>query len=173
MSTFNVITFYGYRITIPSDVNARDYIEDLFTLNSMIQPNFEICGIISTISSDVDYSDYDDYEHVHFILGFRPSNDVCLVESNGLTLEGYIHSEPVLDGIEFSSTPAFYSGIEWEMPERSDSGSDSDSDSASDTEDEDEDEESDSDSDSDLESESESESDEDDETTTCDNMNTK
>lgn len=169
MSTFNVITFYGYRITIPSDVNARDYIEDLFTLNSMIQSQFEICGIISTISSDVDYSDYDDYENVNFILGFRPSNDVYLVQSNGLTLEGYIHNEPVLDGIEFTCTPAFYAGIEWEMPERSDSDSDSNSNSY--TEDEDEDDESDSDSYSD--SDSESEDDEDHENTTCDNMNTK
>ena len=157
MSTFHAITFYGYRITIPSDVNARDYIDDLFTLNSMIQHNFEICGIISTISSDIDYSDYDDYDNMNFILRFRPSNDVCLVQSNGLMLEDYIRSEPVLDGIEFSCTPAFYAGVEWEMTERSYSGSDSDSDSASDTT---EDEESDSD--------SESESDE--EESPCDSM---
>lgn len=167
MSTFNAITFYGYLIKIPSDVNTCDYIHDLYILNSILQSNFEICGIISTISHDVDYSDY---ENVNFILGFRPSNDVYLVQSNGLTLEDYIRNDPILDGIEFSSTPAFYAGIEWVMPEVF--VSESESESESDPSDSDSDP-SDSDSDSDSDSNSDVDSNSDDEITTCDNMNTK
>jgi len=139
MNWYHPIVYFGYELTIPSDVRLGPFILMLHDLNHMMTEPFRIKALLSSFPGIIDDCDVDS-KMVKVIIGFSP-HDVKDLHQQLSTLRTYVKETVLLDGMEVAEETRFFSGVEW-IPEVEES-------------DEDEDEEFDEDEELDEESESE------------------
>jgi hypothetical protein len=145
----NTITFYGYKIILPVGYNYREYIETLYGLNSILDADFQIGGILSSFHTCMENASYDELEcfddNAVIIIGFHPNDNLETTLKMGVKLAEYIVDNPILEGIEISIEAKFYSGIDWfntiinsdDMDDSDDTDDTDDTDGTDDEEDED------------------------------------
>lgn len=105
---YHVKTYYGYEVFIPEGYTCKEFIDNLEGLNSVLE-QFKFICIISGLYMDNSYKEIFDTRS-DIIIGF----DVVDISSMDLVkkLEEYVMNNPIMDGIELSDTPRFYSGID-------------------------------------------------------------
>lgn len=52
-------------------------------------------------------------EQAYLVIGFKPQNDMEETLSLSIQLSEYVIDNPLLEGINFSIKPRFFSGIDW------------------------------------------------------------
>jgi hypothetical protein len=116
-TSYSSFTFYGYKIIVPDDTTYRQFINRLFGLNSILEEPFRITGVLSKFKSALeDLSDDELIEldkNAHLIIGFIPSDNLTELVEKSTELGEFITNNPILDGLEFSTNPGFFSGIDW------------------------------------------------------------
>jgi len=105
---YHVKTYYGYEVSIPDGYTCKEFIDNLEGLNSVLE-QFKFICIISGLYMDKSYKEIFDTSS-DIIIGFN----VVDIRSMDLVkkLEEYVMNNPIIDGIELSNTPRFYSGID-------------------------------------------------------------
>ena len=105
---YHVKTYYGYEVSIPDGYTCKEFIDNLEGLNSILE-EFKFICIISGLYMDKSYKEIFDTSS-DIIIGF----DVIDISSMDLVkkLAEYVTNNPIMDGIELSNTPRFYSGID-------------------------------------------------------------
>jgi hypothetical protein len=105
---YHVKTYYGYEVFIPEGYTCKEFIDNLDGLNSVLE-EFKFICIISGLYMDNSYKEIFDTRS-DIIIGF----DVVDISSMDLVkkLADYVTNNPIMDGIELSDTPRFYSGID-------------------------------------------------------------
>jgi hypothetical protein len=136
----NPLTFFGYKIKIPDDTTYHKFYKELYGINSIIEPPFNIMSILTYFDDRIQWRDSTDYEQfVHLVIGFKPPNDINELVELSKQLADYIIDNPLLEGLDIDNKTQFFSGINWEVDDSayddSDTSSDDDSDSDSDDED--------------------------------------
>ena len=127
MSVFQPFTLYGYEIEIPSRNDFRLFVHEAYQIDTEEIP-FEIRCILpqfdDKIDSCVEY--YDD--SAILVIGFRPDDSLERCAELLRELDTFILDSDDLIMFSISSTPKFYTGIEWyNEPDDSESFSESDS----------------------------------------------
>jgi hypothetical protein len=142
ISWYNTFTFFGYEIIIPENTTYRKFCKELYGINSIVEPPFEITGILSDFHNQLDSSDTEELtqfdEQAYLVIGFKPQNDMEEMLRLSIQLSEYVIDNPLLEGINFSIKPRFFSGIDWFETLDDDSDND-DSDDDSDNDDSDDD----------------------------------
>ena len=132
---YNAFSFFGYKITVPSDTTYPKFVNRLFGPSSILEEPFTITGILTEFHSRMDETSDAELallnERAHIVIGFYPVNDLAKMAELGRSLAEYIVDNPLLNGLEIAETPRFYAGIEWFVDiyeENSDSDDDDDDD---------------------------------------------
>lgn len=132
MNWHHPIVYFGYELTIPSDVRLGPFILMLHDLNHMMTEPFRIKALLSSFPGMVDDCDIDS-EMLTVVIGFSP-HDVKELHQHLAALHTYVKETILLDGMEVAERAHFFSGIEWipdaeseeEEEEESDEESDED-----------------------------------------------
>jgi hypothetical protein len=136
----NPLTFFGYKIKLPDDTTYHKFYKELYGINSIIEPPFNIMSILTYFDDRIQWRDSTDYEpFVHLVIGFKPPNDINELVELSKQLAEYIVDNPLLEGLEIEKKTQFFSGINWEVDDSA--YDESDSDTSSDDSDEDDEEE--------------------------------
>lgn len=130
MNWHHPIVYFGYELTIPSDVRLGPFILMLHDLNHMMTEPFRIKALLSSFPGMVDDCDVDS-DMVKVVIGFSP-HDVKELHQHLAALHTYVKETILLDGMDVAERAHFFSGIEW-IP---DAESDEDEDEESEDEDE-------------------------------------
>ena len=114
MNWYHPIVYFGYEVTIPSDVRLGPFILMLHDLNHMMTEPFRIKALLSSFPGIIDDCDVDS-DMVKVVIGFSP-HDVKDLHQQLATLRSYVKETVLLDGMEVAEETRFFSGIEW-IPE--------------------------------------------------------
>lgn len=106
MSATKPHTVYGYRITAPEDEHSLQFIHDICSMNDIMEDSIKVHYMV--------YHRNDTNVHaVQLIIGFIPDNDLKKNIHYFENLNDFITDNPMLDGVTIESSPAFYTGFEW------------------------------------------------------------
>jgi hypothetical protein len=157
MSSYPILSFYGYRVLLPEDVDRVSYRADLYSLQPALPEPFRIINLLSTSSldhifTDKEYEELD--ESTTLWVGFVPTDLESTIRFHA-ELKEFLMDNILFDGITFEDKPAFHSGTEWITEEESEDEED-------DEEEEEEEEDDDEEEEEDFEEDDEEEEDEED-----------
>ena len=124
MSDAEPVILYGYKIILP-ETDSSAFILDMYSIRDMLESPLQIYALVP-------HHDSMDGSEVLLILGFVPDPTLSMNLEYNESLHEFITDNPMLDGIEHSSLPRFYSGFEWSPDVVSDASSDESSDESSD-----------------------------------------
>lgn len=114
MNWYHPIVYFGYELTIPSDIRLGPFILMLHDLNHMMTEPFRIKAILSSFPGMIEDCDIHS-EMVKVVIGFSPL-DVKELHQHLTTLHTYVKETVLLDGMDVAEEAHFFSGIEW-IPE--------------------------------------------------------
>jgi len=114
--------FFGYEITLPSEMDVATVLPMLYDTNAMIRSPFQIKGILMSFSEEMD--EEEKLDEVRIIIGFVPS-----MPFHSSALREYVSQTAILNGMQVSESPGFFCGIEW-CPAESEDDSEYDSEDA-------------------------------------------
>jgi hypothetical protein len=126
MNWYHPIVYYGYELTIPSDIRLEPFILMLHDLNHMMMEPFQIKAILSSFPGIIEDCDIHS-NMVNVVIGFSPL-DVKELHQHLNALHVYVKDTILLDGMEVAEEAQFFSGIEW-IPEAEDESDVSDEES--------------------------------------------
>lgn len=126
MNWHQPIVYFGYELTIPSDVSIGPFILMLHDLNHMMTEPFRIKAILTSFPEMIEDCDIHS-EMLTVVIGFSPLT-IKELNQHLTTLHSYVKETVLLDGMEVSEEAHFFSGIEWIPEAESESESESESD---------------------------------------------
>ena len=109
----DIKTFYGYKVMIPDEYKYKEFINILDGLNNIVEDPFQFTAILSAFYMDISLHEpilLDRSSNV--LIGFYV-NDVKHIVDKSKELAEYVIDNPILEGIDISVKPKFYSGIDW------------------------------------------------------------
>ena len=127
MNWHQPIVYFGYELTIPSDVSIGPFILMLHDLNHMMTEPFRIKAILPSFPGMIEDCDIHS-EMLTVLIGFSPLT-VKELNQHLIALHTYVEETILLDGLEVSEEAHFISGIEWIPEAESESESESDEES--------------------------------------------
>lgn len=135
--------FFGYKIQVPEGTTYRKFVKQLWGLSELVNVPFIITALLPEFHSRMEGADSDELSSLDdiadIVIGFYPKADLNKMVELNRDLSEYITDNPIFEGITISSTPDFYSGINWF--DTIDAESDDDSEYEPEESDEDEDDE--------------------------------
>jgi hypothetical protein len=155
---YNCFAFFGYKIQVPKGTTYRKFVKELWGPCGIVKDPFMITALLPEFHSRMEGADSDELSSLddiaNIVIGFHPKADLNKMVELNRDLSEYIKDNPIFEGITISSTPDFYSGINWfdcidddsdddseyepgESDEESEEESNEESDEESDEEDED------------------------------------
>jgi hypothetical protein len=108
-------SFFGYNIQVPQGITYRKFVKKLCGPGSIVKEPFMITALLPEFHSRMEGADELSYlDHcANIVIGFYPSGDLNKMVELNKDLSEYITDNPLFEGITISSTPEFYSGINW------------------------------------------------------------
>jgi hypothetical protein len=103
------LILYGYTITIPED-DSIAFIEDMLSMNDMLEEPIRIYSITATTASDCD---------IELIIGFIPDAILSNNMEHYNILHDLITDNPMFSGIDIASSADFYTGFTWNRDDTS------------------------------------------------------
>ena len=115
---YTCLTFFGYRITLPTDITYKKFVNQVNEINEFLQEPYKITGLLESFHSRMEsmseweQESFDDSAVI--LIGFEPKdNNFDMFIHNVNELKEYVTDNHYLMGLELEHTPKFYSGIEW------------------------------------------------------------
>lgn len=111
-------TFYGYTISVPTDMSYSEFVCKMIHLNkSCVLPlsfeQFQITGLIHNLPTNISEDHPDCGEDSKIVIGFKPSRYLPALMQSARNLESLIEKTRELRDLDISVQADFHTGFEW------------------------------------------------------------